>query len=86
MFKGDKGKERNNLFSAYSYEEFEKIHNKEKDIKTKKYNERMIEFGLTPNQIFKNLTYQRYDFKEIENKNCRYHVILIIIVIIKIVK
>ena len=45
--KGDKAKERNNLFSAYSYEEFEKTHNKEKDIKTKKYNARMIEFGLT---------------------------------------
>ena len=34
----------------------------------------MIEFGLTPNHIFKYLTYQRNDFEEIENKNCRYQI------------
>ena len=34
----------------------------------------MIEFGITPNQIFKNMTSPRLIFEEIENKNFKFQI------------
>ena len=67
--KNEKAKSKFNLYSIYTYEEYEEEYNKLKDIHQKKYASRMIEFGITPNQIFKKLTTPRLDFEEIENKN-----------------
>ena len=72
--KGEKAKEKHNLFSCFTYEDYDNIYIKEKDIKQKKYYSRMIEFGITPNQIFKNMTSPRLIFEEIENKNFKFQI------------
>ena len=72
--KGEKAKEKHNLFSCFTYEDYDNIYIKEKDIKQKKYYSRMIEFGITPNQIFKNTTSPRLNFEEIENKNFKFQI------------
>ena len=62
-----------NLFQKFSYEDFENEFNKE-SIEKKEMYCRMIEFGITPNQIFKNLTSSRFDFDELEKKNKRFQI------------
>ena len=58
---------KNNLFQKFSYIDFENEFNKE-SIEKKEMYCRMIEFGIMPNQIFKNLTSSRFDFDELEKK------------------
>ena len=72
--KDEKAKSKHNLFSIYTYEDYENEYNKEKDILQKKYASRMIEFGTTPNQIFKKKTIPRLDYEEIENKNFKFQI------------
>ena len=66
--RGEKAKKINNLFLKYTYdEEFEETYN-EGDENTKVYYCRMVEFGITPHQIFKNETNKRLNYNEIKSK------------------
>ena len=66
--KGEKARKINNLFLKYTYdEEFEEIYDKGEE-NTKVYYCRMVEFGITPHQIFKNETNKRLNYNEIKSK------------------
>ena len=61
--KGPQAKKINNLFLDQTYDDFEEQHNKSSlEVKINQY--RMVEFGVTPNQIFKHDTGKRKIFKE----------------------
>ena len=67
--RGDKAKKIKNLFLKYTYdEEFEEEYNKQEDVNTKIFYCRMVEFGITPHQIFKNDTSKRLNYNEIKTK------------------
>ena len=60
---GKEGKKIKNLFIKQTYEEFDETYMK--GSKTEKiYQCRMVEFGVTPNQIFKNDTYKRQNLND----------------------
>jgi len=61
--KGREAKKIGNLFIKQTYEDFEETYNKSSKSE-KVYQCRMVEFGLTPNQIFKNDTYKRQNLNE----------------------
>ena len=66
--KGKDTKKIHNLFLECTYdEEFEEKYN-EGDEKTRIYYCRMVEFGITPHQIFKNETNKRLGYNELKNK------------------
>ena len=67
--RGNNAKKINNLFLKYTYdEEFEEEYNKEKDVNTRIYYCRMVEFGITPHQIFKYEANKRLGYGELKNK------------------
>ena len=62
--KGKEAKKIGNLFISQTYEDFDEIYNKgSKSEKT--YQCRMVEFGVTPNQLFKYDTYKRQNINDI---------------------
>ena len=63
--KGNEAKKIKNLFNKQSYEDFEETYNKENKSE-KIYRCRMVEFGVTPNQIFKNDTSKRLKLNGIQ--------------------
>ena len=66
--RGEKAKKINNLFLSYTYDEdFEENYDKG-DENAKVYYCRMVEFGVTPHQIFKNETNKRLNYNEIKSK------------------
>ena len=67
--KGKEAKKIGNLFLKQTYEDYEEIYNKNDD-SSKIYNCRMVEFGVTPHQIFKNDTYKRQNLSD-NNKTKR---------------
>ena len=65
--KGPAGKKINNLFLAQTYDDFEEQYDKS-TIEEKINQYRIVEFGVTPNQIFKNDTSKRKVYSELKNK------------------
>ena len=61
--KGKEAKKIKNLFVNQSYEDFEETYKKLSKM-DKIYKCRMVEFGVTPNQIFKNDTFKRQNFND----------------------
>ena len=64
---GKEAKKIGNLFIKQSYENFIDTYNKSEQ-KEKVYFCRMVEFGVTPHQIFKNETYKRINYNELKSK------------------
>ena len=64
---GREAKKIGNLFINQTYENFSEIYNKSEQ-KDKIYFCRMVEFGVTPHQIFKNETYKRLNYNELKYK------------------
>ena len=64
---GKEAKRIGNLFVNQSYEYFYEIYNKSEQ-KDKINFCRMVEFGVTPNQIFKNEAYKRTNYNELKTK------------------
>ena len=64
---GSYAKKIGNLFIRQTYENFYEIFNKSEP-KDKVYFCRMVEFGVTPSQIFKNDAYKRINYNEIKTK------------------
>ena len=69
--KGKAAKAINNLFMVHTYDDYDEIHNKLSDSE-KIYQNRMIEFGVTPSQIFKNEVDKRLPIKNISKKPILY--------------
>ena len=65
--KGKEARKINNLFMNHSYEDFEEQY-KKSNLEEKKYLCKLVEFGITPNQVFKNDAYKRTDYNELKNK------------------
>ena len=65
--KGPEGKKANNLFLKQTYEDFDEVHKKSKDME-KVYQKRIVEFGVTPSQIFKSKTDKRICLKDLRKK------------------
>ena len=61
--KGKEAKKIKNLFVNQSYEDFEETYKKLSKM-DKIYKCRMVEFGVTPNQIFKNHTFKRQNLND----------------------
>ena len=66
--KGPQAKKINNLFLDQTYDDFEEQHNKS-SLEDKINQNRLVEFGVTPNQIFKNDVGKRKIYRELKNKN-----------------
>jgi len=67
--RGNNAKKINNLYLKYTYdEEFEEEYKKENDVNTRIYYCRMVEFGITPHQIFKSEANKRLGYNELKNK------------------
>ena len=64
---GKEAKKIGNLFIRQSYENYIDTYNKSEQ-KEKIYYCRMVEFGVTPQQIFKNDTYKRMNYNELKCK------------------
>ena len=64
---GKEAKKIGNLFIRQSYENFQEVYNKS-EIKDKIYFCRMVEFGVTPHQIFKNDASKRMNYNELKCK------------------
>ena len=65
--KGKKAKAINNLFIEQSYDEFDEKHKAANDSE-KIYQNRMVEFGVTPSQVFKNDVDKRLNVKNLRKK------------------
>ena len=65
--KGKAAKNIGNLFIRQTYEDFDETH-KNADQNERIYQNRMVEFGVTPSQLFKNDTYKRYAIKDLKKK------------------
>ena len=65
--KGKKAKAINNLFNVQTYDEFDDKH-KTSSIGEKIYQNRMVEFGVTPSQVFKNDADKRLNIKNLRKK------------------
>ena len=70
--KGKLAKNIGNLFIKQTYEDFDDIH-KNADENEKIYQKRMVEFGVTPSQIFKNDANKRVSFKDLKKKTILYN-------------
>ena len=70
--KGKKAKAINNLFIAQTYDEFDEYHNKKALPNDKIYQKRMVEFGVTPSQVFKNDVDKRLNIKNLRKKPILY--------------
>ena len=70
--KGKIAKNIGNLFIKQTYEDFDDIH-KNADENEKIYQMRMVEFGVTPSQIFKNDANKRISFKDLKKKTILYN-------------
>ena len=66
--KGKEAKKINNLFISQSYEEEFEEEYKKGDLEKKTYYCKLVEFGVTPNQIFKNDAYKRILYNDLKNK------------------
>ena len=64
---GKEAKKIRNLFVSQSYENFYEIYEKS-EFKEKINYCRMVEFGVTPHQIFKNEAYKRFNYNELKFK------------------
>ena len=60
--KGKGAKTIGNLFIKQTYDDYDEIH-KNSNLNEKIYQKRMVEFGVTPSQVFKNDTKKRYEVK-----------------------
>ena len=69
--KGKAAKAIGNLFIKQTYEDYDEIHNNA-EYTDRIYQNRMVEFGVTPSQIFKNDTNRRFQIKELKNKPILY--------------
>ncbi len=65
--KGKEAKAIRNLFIKQTYEDFDEIHNKA-DPKEQIYQKRMVEFGVTPSQIFKSSTSKRSAVRDLRKR------------------
>jgi hypothetical protein len=65
--KGKGAKAIGNLFIKQTYDDFDEIHQKA-DPNEQIYQKRMVEFGVTPSQIFKYNTNRRYSPKDLRKK------------------
>ena len=65
--KGKEARKLNNLYVKESYEEFEEEYWK-KSLEDKIYLCKLVEFGVTPNQVYKNDAYKRNIYMELKNK------------------
>ena len=65
--KGKEAKKIGNLFIRQTYDDFDETH-KNAEPNEKTYQNRMVEFGVTPNQIFKSDTNKRYPIKDLKKK------------------
>ena len=70
--KGKAARTLGNLFIKQTYEDYDEIHN-HLDITDKIYQKRMVEFGVTPCQLFKNDTNKRYPVKDLKKKPILYN-------------
>ena len=70
--KGKAAKAIGNLFIRQTYEDFDEAH-KNADLNEKTYQNRMVEFGVTPSQLFKYDTYKRYAVKDLKKKPLLYN-------------
>ena len=70
--KGKAGKAIGNLFAKQTYDDFDEIH-KNSDPDNKVYQKRMVEFGVTPSQIFKYDTSKRISVKDFKKKPILYN-------------
>ena len=70
--KGKNAKTIGNLFIKQTYEDFDDIHKNADEIE-KIYQMRMVEFGVTPSQIFKNDTSKRISYKDLKKKTILYN-------------
>ena len=70
--KGKAAKIIGNLFIRQTYEDFDEVH-KNAEPGEKTYQKRMVEFGVTPSQLFKNDTYKRYAVKDLKKKPILYN-------------
>ena len=65
--KGKEAKKIYNLFMKESYEDYEEEY-KKTDLDNKIYLCKLVEFGVTPNQVFKSDTNKRISYSELKNK------------------
>ena len=70
--KGKAAKTIGNLFLRQTYEDFDEVH-KNADSSEKTYQNRMVEFGMTPSQLFKYDTNKRYAVKDLKKKPILYN-------------
>ena len=65
--KGKEAKKINNLYIKQSYEDYDDEY-KKSNLENKIYLNKLVDFGVIPNQIFKNDTYKRNAYIELKNK------------------
>jgi hypothetical protein len=70
--KGSAAKKINNLFLDQTYDDFEEQHEKS-SLEDKINQYRMVEFGVTPNQVFKSDVNKRKSYNEIKHKQLLYN-------------
>ena len=70
--KGKPAKKIHNLFIEQTYDDFDEKHNKLKEIGDKIYQKRMVEFGVTPSQVFKSDVDKRIQIKNLRKKPIMY--------------
>ena len=66
--KGRNAKKINNQFIKQTYDDFDEIHRNHKEFSEKIYENRMVEFGVTPSQVFKNDVDKRLNVKNLRKK------------------
>ena len=70
--KGKAAKAIGNLFIRQTYEDFDEVH-KKSNLNEQIYQKRMVEFGVCPNQLFKNDAAKRYATKDLKKKPILYN-------------
>jgi len=66
--KGRNAKKINNQFIKQTYDDFDEVHRNHKEFSDKIYENRMVEFGVTPSQVFKNDVDKRLNVKNLRKK------------------
>ena len=69
--KGKEAKKIHNLFIKQTYDDFDEVHNKS-PLSEKIYQNRMVEFGVTPSQIFRYDVDKRFSVKALGKKSIMY--------------
>ena len=69
--KGKEAKKIHNLFIKQTYDDFDEVHNKS-SLSEKIYQNRMVEFGVTPSQIFRYDVDKRFSVKALGKKPIMY--------------